>query len=151
MIRKAAKEDIPVLVEMSSAMHQESPRFRSVPFDAKVMGIFLGLLMEQDGACVFVSEDEGKVVGMFAGLTCPYFFSLDSYSCDIGLYVVPDMRGKRHAFALIRVYEEWAAGKGVKQENITLTLGASNEEKMHEFFRRLGYVEIGALYRKGTG
>lgn len=149
MIREATIEDIPVLVKMSAAMQQESPRYQHVSFNANVMGNFLTGMIESPDRCVFVAEDDGAVVGMFGGVMGQYFFSLDTnYACDIGLYVVPEMRGRRHAYALLKEYEKWALGKGISPMNITISVAASNDAKVHEFFTRLGFVHIGGLYRK---
>lgn len=150
MIRTAQKEDIPALVDMSRSMQQESPRYKDVSFNCEVMSNFLELRIGNPDCCIFLSEENGEIVGMIGGIICPYFFSLDeSYASDLGLYVTPEMRGGRHAYALIKEYEAWACGKGIKPENITLGLSATNDPKAHEFFQRLGYIQIGALYRKG--
>lgn len=150
MIRAAEKSDIPALVELSRAMQEESSRYKDVSFNANVMKNFLDIRMEDKNCCVFVSEEGGNIVGMIGGMICPYFFSLnEGYSSDLGLYVTPEMRGGRHAYALISAYESWALEKGIIPQNITLGLSATNDQKAHEFFRRLGYVQIGALYRKG--
>lgn len=149
MIRKATKEDIPVMAAMAHEMQKESPRFKDVSFDIEVVSNFLQIMIDAPERCCFVSESDGKIVGMMGGITVPYFFSLDeNYACDIGLYVVPEMRRRAHAFQLIRAFEDWAIEKGVKPSNITIQISATNDPAVHEFIRRMGYTNIGVLYKK---
>ncbi len=148
MIRIATEADIPVLVEMSRNMALESDNYRFIEFNESHMADFLKIIINNiEKYCVFVSENEFGINGMFSGVVNPYMFNFDVlYSGDIGLYVLPEYRGRRVAYALIKKYEEWAMQKNVSKNHIKLGLSTTLDEKVNDFYIRIGYSHSGNFY-----
>lgn len=151
MIRKATGKDIPELLEMASAMHAESPRYRSKTYHAPLMEQFFNVLLEGEDYCVFVSENDGQITAFFKGSVSTFFFSMtDKYASDLGFYVKPEFRGGGAAVKLIAAYEEWARKKGVLDEDIMIGVSSENTN-LCGFLGKLSYNQTGELYRKNGG
>lgn len=149
MIRAAIPQDIQFLVPMAEQMHAESPFYRNIPFDRGDMRDFLVKMVgNTDNFCVLVSEVEGRIVGMFAACLCFYYFNQKKcYSGDIGFYVDPPSRGGRHAFALIRAYELWAAERGAWPIRLGESTGI-NPDVVDVFLKKMGYTASSKSYMK---
>ena len=82
---------------------------------------------------------------MFIGFVTPFFFCEGSKTSDILLYVRPENRGTRAALCLVKKYQEWAA----EQDNVLcIETGVSTGcGKADEFYKKMGYNQIGTIYR----
>ena len=95
---------------------------------------------------VRVAVDDGKVVGAFCGRVAPTWWSEDWVAEGIGVYILPEYRGKGLAVPMYKGFMEWAEGyKRVK--NIRLQTSAGGLD-MTKFFNRLGTHQIGGVYIK---
>jgi len=149
MIIREAKStyDFEQIVDMARDMHAESPRFSRVPFEAEKVYALTRRLTEEDTGLVLVAEDEGVLVGMYAGFLAPYFFSYENYASDVALYVSPGQRGGPLAAQLIQAFVAWATEKGVRE----LAPGASTEvstEAVRALYESQGFRVGGYLFLK---
>lgn len=143
MIRPATHADIEEIVALGRRMHAES-RFKSISFVPERLAATLSVLLDGVG-CIFVAESEGQIIGGFAGLVTPYYFSNDLYATDLALFVEPNRRGGIVAASLLRTFVEWAKSKGVVNIEISISTGV-HPEKTGELYERLGFVRQGANY-----
>lgn len=147
-IVEATAEDIPEIVDMAFFMHGEAPHYRGVPFRPEDMELFLELSIENPDHVVILATDGDRIVGMMGGMRVPYMFNFAAhYACDFGFYVMPQSRGSRAALAMIRYYERWAKGLGVKQARLGESSGIMSA-KVDDFLRKMGYNLSGSSYAK---
>jgi GNAT superfamily N-acetyltransferase len=145
MIRPATPHDIPRLIELGKLLHDTSSyaAIRYIPekVDAQLHALIAG------AGVLFVSERDGRVVGGIAGGIAEIWFSNETTAFDYCLYVDPTARHGLTAIGLIRAFEEWAIARGVKRIELGITTGIQVEATSN-LFRRLGYADAGALFRK---
>lgn len=141
-VRLAVESDTRRLVKMGRAMQQESPRFSRLGYSpSKAWNLITHLIANKD-AIVLVSEVDGDIVGMLLGYVSEQFFSSALTASELVVYVKPESRGGSSAARMIRAFEEWAIGRGVKE----IQLGVSTEvdaPRTVGFYGRLGYVSSG--------
>lgn len=140
-IRRATLSDIPALVEMGRALHDESPRYQGMEYsEAKVAGlaerIITGPLSET--AVIVVADIDGVLVGMFVAVVADRWFCDEKYVTDLTVYVRPHHRGGRTFFRLAMAFEQWATYRGVMEKAIGVSTEINAEQTVHAY-KRLGY------------
>jgi GNAT superfamily N-acetyltransferase len=147
MIRNIEAEDIPELVQLGFNMAKESDYVNDgYDFD-KVEDLF-DQVIQEDRFCGAVSvSDVGEIRGMFVGMLTEQFFSNNTLTTDLFLYVKPEYRGKRDGYQLIINYLEWAKEIGADTIMMGITTGI-HEEKTGELYKKLGFCYCGSLYRQ---
>lgn len=113
-IRPATAADLDAMVALAESMHMESPRFRGFRFLPARLRATLESLLDKPHGCLLVVEQNGEIVGAFAGLVVPHF-SLDVLqACDLGLFMAPQHRGGTAAVRLVNAYLKWAKDIGAE-------------------------------------
>lgn len=142
-VRAATPEDVDALVSMGRALHDESPRYRDMPFSEEKLRALAVKIGEPVGDVIFmVAEVGGIVAGMMVGLIAERWFCDARFATDLTLYVKPEFRGTSAFARLVGVFEQWAKAQGVQD----FTLGVSTEihpEKTVGAFERMGYTLAG--------
>lgn len=128
MIRAAALTDVGPLVQLGARMHEESPRFSRLRFDAGRLSATLKLLIESDGGFVMVYESGGILLGGMVATIVPHWCSTDLVATDLALYVVPEARGGMAPARLVQRYLHWAKERGATLVQIGVTTGVHTEE-----------------------
>lgn len=137
-IRSATVEDVPAMLAMMKALHDESPHYASLSFsDAKTERFLLGVVAHEE-AVAFVAVVDGVAIGLIIGFAVEYYFGDDKYASDFTFYVAPEHRGGFAFVRLLRAFEHWAESSGVRD----IILGVSTEldaERTIAMYERLGY------------
>ncbi len=152
-VRRAIIQDLPILIDMGRALHDESPHYAGTGYaPEKLERLFhhlQGTLLAEPGA-VFVAEDGEQVVGMAVCVAAERWFSNDRYATDLTIYVRPERRGSSAFPKLVRAIEAWGAEQGITE----LILGVSTEvhaEKTVRWYERHGYHLSGYAMVKRNG
>jgi len=146
-IREMTHEDVQYAASLGAAMHKES-WFRDFDFDeTKARSIWDFKVARPDRWCLFVAEDDNKIIGVFAGVAHEHFFGNHLVSSDLILYVDPEHRGGSAAPRLIKAYEEWAKKIGAKDITIGVSTGVQ-EERTAKLFEKLGFGHRAYVFRK---
>lgn len=146
MIRPATPADIPRLLELGEAMHGES-RLRDIAFSREKVERLLTNLAAGKG-CLLVAERDGEIIGGFAGVLTPYYFSEEMMAVDLALFVSQDRRGGLAAVMLIRSFIEWAFQNGAREALLGTNFGA--ESKANQLYGRIGLGQVGGLFSSGV-
>lgn len=145
-IVEATEDDIPVLMTLAHAMHGASD-FAPIPIEDDMLRAFLKIAITEPNYCVFLGVFQDKVVGAFIGCISPFMFSTAKKANDLSLFILPEYRGSSLALRLIREYEKWAK----ERDAVRIYLGVSTgEDKACEFYGKIGYNNVGGLFRKET-
>jgi len=146
-IREMLQGDVHPALSLAADMHQES-WFRDFDFDVtKALSIWDRKVAQPDRWCLFVAEDNDKVIGVFAGFAAEHFFGNDLVSSDLILYVDPEHRGGTAAPRLIKAYQEWAKKIGAKEITIGVSTGV-NSERTARLFENMGFGHRAYIFRK---
>lgn len=140
-VRRAGSADIEPMIEMGRALHQESPRYRTMRYDPdklrRVAARLQGTLLAEDGV-MLVAEAGGQVVGMLVGILAERWFGPDRYATDLTVYVRPEHRGGTAFVRLVAAFEAWAREQGVDEVDIGISTDIHAERTVHAY-ERLGY------------
>ena len=139
-IRVAKAEDIPVIVALGRRFLLEGPYHEIMPDNPKVATELAEKLANYPGAKILVAEADGKIVGVFAFLLFPHYYSGVMTAGELIWYVEPEYRAGNTGLEL-----KWAAEKMAKElgaEQMHLTCPPDQEalfSKLHGYVR----VEVG--------
>lgn len=138
MIRQAEKSDLDELVALGSRFFRASPHSELMAvLDSDIRD---GLSNVLDGGVVFVSELDGKLVGMCAGaMTTLWFAKSIPVACEFAWWVDQEHRKGASGLKLLMAFEAWATRQGAKFICMTdlMTDGKRSDNK--DLFLKLGY------------
>jgi len=147
--RPALREDTPAMVALilqGDAAHPLSPE------DAAAEAAHPDYLAAFDTVAaspdveMFVAERDGAVIGTIKVVLVPGLAGRGRLRARFeSVHVAPELRGKGIGAAMIAFAEDIARGRGAA--SIELTSNA-NREAAHRFYRRLGYAQSHAGFRK---
>jgi len=145
MIRPANDEDLPALTALGRRMHDESPRWSRLSFDAARAHATLAMLLDNEDGLLLVAEHEGAIAGGIAAMCAPHWSSRDRVAFDLGLFLAPEARGGMDAVRLVRAYREWARGRGAVHITLGISTGVHAEQTGH-LYERMGFTCCGQNY-----
>jgi GNAT superfamily N-acetyltransferase len=133
MVRLAAPDDIPALLEMGKQFHAESRM--PFAFDLGVMGEVLARLIASDSAVVLMT-DRGVIGGM-----------LNAAYCDPAWVYAVEMFwwARGDGMALLKEFEGWAQRAGAKEVRMTSLASLPRADLL---LRRFGYTQAEISYSK---
>lgn len=157
-VRVATPDDTESLLELCRAAHAESPRYRILRFDpVKVEDVIRAMVGTYatgapESNCVFVSERDDHVTGVFGAVLQDYIFGPDLVAREVLFYVKPEHRGTfaRAAVKLVRAFERWGAERGA----IEFVVGSSTmvtPDTTLRLYEYLGYHSHGFSMIKKRG
>tara|TARA_R110001606_G_scaffold248310_1_gene396332 strand:- start:7192 stop:7650 length:459 start_codon:yes stop_codon:yes gene_type:complete len=142
-IRKAVEEDVLDCLILFKQFHKES----KLPYswDAKKTQEAIISSFPIDNYEILVAEQGEEIVGLLACMYSQPLFSSESISTEIAWYVNKDHRNSTAGFRLMKAYEEWAVGKGVKYVGMTYL---ENITDLSEIYEKKGYLKAETQYMK---
>lgn len=156
-IRRARLGDVPRLVEMARAMHDDEdstlgdiPRYPVLGTDQSIADDFAAML-KSNGIFIAVADMAGKLVGFIKGcieirttLMPPLVTAIH------GIYVHPDMRRKDVAGGLIRALKQWIESVNITlgQEHVQYAEVMARPGKMARSYVERGWTPFGVLFWK---
>jgi len=148
--RSMSDIDIPAMVELGAAMHQESA-FCDLDYDRDKcfsLGVTYVLNPEVNfGYCAYEGDD---LVGMFMGYVSRYYFGNDLLANDILWYVRKDKRGSMIGIRLLNAFRDWAKERGAREVCIGVST-ALDLDRTHKLLSRMGLVHVGGTFKEAIG
>lgn len=145
-IRAATLEDIPAIVELGRRMHAESPRFSKLQYAPdKVEATFTIALTDHRYFTLVKVEEDGEIIGGFAGFMAPHWCSYDEVAQDLAVFVRPDRRGGMLAARMVKAFVYWADSRGAKLIALGISTGVMVEETAR-LYKSLGLKQFGYLF-----
>lgn len=131
-VRRAVEADRLPVFKMCVWMHRETD-FKH--FELNPHKLLDGVGNWIHGATLFLAEDGDQPVGMLAACVKDSWFSDEPFASEELFYVIPEYRGTRAAFLLMRSYMSWAKDQGIKHIRAGVaTGGAPGAERLYEHF-----------------
>ena len=95
-------------------------------------------LMDFPKSTAFLAFEGDKCIGFVAAIISPFFFSEYERANDLGFYILPEHRGGKTAFKLLKAIENWSKEMGAKELFMGHSVGG-NIEGMKKFYEHNGY------------
>jgi hypothetical protein len=93
-----------------------------------------------------VSEDEGKIVGVFLATVAEVTFSEEKVASELAFWLLPGYRKSRRVLDLVNAFEYWA--KHIAKVNYVLLSQTPLQDATERSYKRLGYTSIEINYLK---
>lgn len=132
-IIRAKQEHFDTLFGLIESMVEESVFSYAKPSKAKIQRLF-----NYSRCAVFLAYRDGVCIGFVGAVIDQFFFSEYERATDVGFYILPEYRGGREAFKLLRAIEDWAREQGVTKMFMGHSVGGKIEE-MKKFYVHNGY------------
>lgn len=144
MIRAAEEKDIPRIVELGSQSLAEGPYKDLLADKPEVTGNLAARLLNLDTAKILVAEDDGVIVGVFAFVVFPHYFSGETVAGEVIWYVQPESRRGSNALELLWAAERQAYELGAKKMQLT----APTDEIAAMYGMLRGYVKVETAFQR---
>lgn len=121
----------------------ESQYHGTVKPDVDHLAHFIAWLLEH--GLLLVLDVDGCIAGMFGAAIVPHMFSGELTANEVVWWVDPEYRGGSHALRMLRWFDEWAADRGAKRQQMVAPFG---EARLHDVYQRLGYAPLETVYQR---
>ncbi len=139
-IRRATRDDLPALVALALREHAAS-QFAHQPIEmTQVHAAFLGVIHGLSGA-VFVSEQDGELRGLIAGMVQPGLFNRRQTAFEL-LWYAEDGTGLR----LLAALRDWACRMRAVQLVVHDYAGIADPARFNKVMARRGFGVMGTAY-----
>lgn len=146
IVREITDKDVIPMVKLGSIMHGIGS-FKKIKYSEDKVFRTIKASIASDKMIFFVAEDEDGYAGMIGGFVSEYPISYERFASDFLMFIKENKRGGDTAIKLLKLFEDWAKSKDVKE----IRLGSSHGvdiEKVKNFYEWQGYNTIGHLFRK---
>lgn len=145
MIRSATQDDVPVMLALGRRMHDESPTFSGLSFNAdKLRAVIERVIESPDGFACVATDSAGVIVGGMLAMATPHWCSDDLVACDLALFIAPEHRGGMAAVRLLNAYADWAEDRSIRLVMFGVMTGIE-PEKTEQLCLRLGWRRGGVV------
>lgn len=140
-------KDIPSVLDLCEK-HHDSVAFGLIPFSRKKVYSILertirGNLPE---GVLLVSEDKGKIVGIFLATKAEVSFSEEAVASELAFWLLPGYRKSRRVLDLVAAFEYWA--REIAKVKYCILSKTPEEDTTERSYRALGYSIIETNYLK---
>ncbi len=132
------------LFRLCVAFHKET-HFSEFPLNPmKVLNHLQWWTTHIDALALLAMHDTAGPVGFFLGKVAPPWFADDLTAIEDAFYVLPEHRGSRAAYMLVREFVAWGKARGARHCRAGVSSGAGRAgERLYEHF---GMVNMGANF-----
>lgn len=140
-VRQATEDDRLSLFKLCVHMHKETD-FSHLQLNPEKLIHQLGAWIHDRVA--LVADNEGELIGMMFATVAPPWWSDEPFVTEDLLYVLPEHRGGRAAYMLIRELVHWTKKQGMKHIRTGVSTGTGRgAERLYEHF---GFNYVGSNY-----
>jgi GNAT superfamily N-acetyltransferase len=147
--RPALRDDTPAMVALflqGDAVRPLSPEHAAAEADHPDYLTAFDTVAASPDVEMFVAERDGAVIGTIKVVLVPGLAGRGRTRARFeSVHVAPDLRGKGVGAAMIAFAEDIARGRGATSVELTSN---ANREDAHRFYRRLGFDQSHAGFRK---
>jgi hypothetical protein len=144
MIREAKEADVARIVEMGSRSLLEGPYKDMLADKPEVTAALAKKLLDMGNAKILVSEVGDELVGLFAFIIFPHYYSGETVAGEMIWYVLPEARHSNKALELLWAAESMAAKLGAKKMQLT----APTDEIAGMYQRLRGYQKVETAFQR---
>lgn len=132
-----------VVLDLGRKFHEES-RYRDIPFSEEKIA---RLLSGPNFFCALAKSKNIFIGGIFGFVQQPWF-SEEKVGFDLGLYILPEYRGKSMApIRLIKAFEDYCHAQGCSEVTLSSSAGV-RENNALRLYEKIGYEKCGFISYK---
>lgn len=146
MIRRATPDDAPEIARLGEIFHGQAG-WDEIPYNVADCAIALAQLMQMPNFLCFVSESDGAIDGMVAGILSPVYFNHSHVSGEELFWWVSDSAAPSTGLKLLVTIEDTARELGCGTWQMK-SLARLNGERMEKLYARRGYRASERLFIK---
>lgn len=136
------------LIPMAMHMHQENAAH--LDFDPDVVRRYADYIIRDRGNINgWIAYKDGVPVGFLIATMHPYMFSDQKLANQELWFTVPEQRGSRVAFNLLKAFQKWAEHNGAAE--IWAGVATDNRElrrSVSHVLTRMGYPKVGTYHKR---
>ena len=134
-IRPATEDDRLALFKLAVAMHRETDFQRFELNPGKTLDSLGYWIASPDALALLAEHDTAGPVGFFLGKVTAPWFSDELAAVEDCFYVLPERRGSRAAFYLVREFLAWGKARGAWHARAGVSSGSGRAgERIYEHF-----------------
>lgn len=141
MIRPAVHNDINAIYDLCLIALSKSVYKDIKPSQIKIRKTIARAVSGPKVFC-YVSEIDGKIVGILAGDYNEFIFSHSRIAGDLMFYVESGGEGK----ALLIEFKNWCRSRKVYSSEIRVSFGGPNMDRTGKLIESVGYKKVGGIY-----
>jgi GNAT superfamily N-acetyltransferase len=133
---------------LGETLHAES-RYAKTLYNKESIWKLLDLTvrMPEKFFCAYSKDSKGVLNGFFLGTINTEYFTNNPVACDLGMYVVKELRGSPIFYRMLKAFEQWAKDNSASKIILYHSTGI-NPEQSKEMFPKLGYTHYGHIFDK---
>lgn len=143
MIREATEKDIPRIVELGSRSLADGP-YKDLLADKPEVTTDLAVRLLNLKTAQILVADEGQIVGIFAFVVFPHYFSGETVAGEVIWYVIDEARKTNIPLELLWAAEKKAFELGAKKMQLT----APTDEIARMYGMLRGYVKVETAFQR---
>lgn len=139
MLKIATSDDLPDLKRLSIELVKNSPYKTFTIDEGKIEELLIAFIDADPNIHVLLLyQEEGRAVGLLAGIAREFKFNRDKHASEIALWVEPEFRGKAGK-ELQEAFLFWAKKVGCKYLHMGL-LEDKDLSKRQKLYKKQGFV-----------
>lgn len=135
MIREAAYEDVPDLVDLGIRFIESGKYRDKIKPNPEALAQMMFGLIDNPYGLLTVLEAKGRTIGMFGAMATLSPYSGEPVAMELFWYVAPESRGG--GVRLLRHAENWARELEIKR-----FIAVAHTKKVVQFLKRAGYEAL---------
>jgi GNAT superfamily N-acetyltransferase len=148
-VRPAEDRDLPEVLDLTQALFELSHVSSVTELDKDhVLGLLKNEMRSDIGQAFVAVEDDGKVVGVIAGLLYPLWTQPNHMTgTELLYYVLPEYRRTKAGKKLFDALEKWARSRGA-QSMVMVSPSNKHELRLGKMYESKGYVPVERNYMR---
>lgn len=130
-------------------LSHEDSAWKNYPFDRGYLSKNLEVMIGKPQYFTCLYRKDGKLVGYWFASLCRLLCSKKLRGEENGIYILPEYRGGRAAFCMWKAYKEWCDKYDAEPIAQVQFSDDSSNQKAYSFFKGLGMIECGKIFRGG--
>lgn len=145
-VETLSRENLEELIVLYERAHSMSA-WSDYPFERETFRRNIESAIDNPACFNCLYRKDGVLVGCFLATLGSPIFSSALLGMENGVYVDPEHRGGRIAFAMKSAFDEWCALHNA-EPFVEIYFGNDEEnEKTYNFFSKTGMIECGKIFR----
>jgi hypothetical protein len=147
-LKLAEEKDREDFIKMSLNFFEASP-FNSMTFDRDGLDAFfdLSIASKREAIVILLVSEEGKNVGMVAGIAQPPLFSKDIVATELAWWVDEEYRKTRKSIELLLAFDDWGKRIGAFG-NCLASIEGFSPPSVDKYYTNIGYSRTENSYFK---
>lgn len=149
MLESLAQENIEEALDFAEISHKDSA-WKDYPFDREFLRKNLEKMIDSQNHFTCIYRRDGKIAGYWFAALCQLLCSKRLRGEENGIYILPEYRGGKVAWAMYIKYYEWCEKNEAEPVSSVQFGDEESNQKAYSFFKSLGMIECGRIFRGGN-